>query len=63
MHLYERDFVFSQPIFLIIQKIITMGRGDNRTKKGKIFSGTFGVVRPAKSKKTQAMRAAKKAKA
>jgi len=37
-----------------------MGRGDNRTKKGKIFSGTFGNVRPAKIRKTAA---AKKAKA
>lgn len=28
-----------------------MGRGDNRTKRGKISSGTFGVSRPAKVKK------------
>jgi len=28
-----------------------MGRGDNRTKRGKIFSGTFGVSRPARVKK------------
>ena len=34
-----------------------MGRGDNRTKKGKIFSGTFGNVRPAKAKKNIAAKA------
>lgn len=31
-----------------------MGRGDNRTKRGKISSGTFGVSRPSKVKKTEA---------
>jgi 30S ribosomal protein S31 len=60
--IWKRFCIFAA-YFSLIKKIITMGRGDNRTKKGKIFSGTFGVVRPAKSKKTQAMRAAKKAKA
>jgi len=35
-----------------------MGRGDNRTKKGKIFSGTFGNVRPAKTKKNTAAKKA-----
>ncbi|RQO31089.1 30S ribosomal protein THX [Taibaiella sp. KBW10] len=34
-----------------------MGRGDNRSKRGKISSGTFGVSRPKKT------RNAKKAKA
>ena len=29
-----------------------MGRGDKKTKKGKIFKGSFGKVRPASSKKT-----------
>lgn len=28
-----------------------MGRGDNRTKRGKISNGTYGVSRPAKVKK------------
>ncbi len=28
-----------------------MGRGDKKTKKGKIFQGSFGKSRPAKSKK------------
>ena len=28
-----------------------MGRGDIKTKKGKIFAGSFGKARPAKSAK------------
>ena len=28
-----------------------MGRGDKRTKKGKIFKGSFGKSRPASAKK------------
>ncbi len=28
-----------------------MGRGDRRTKKGKIYLGTYGKSRPRKSKK------------
>jgi 30S ribosomal protein S31 len=28
-----------------------MGRGDKKTKKGKIFKGSFGKSRPAGSKK------------
>jgi len=28
-----------------------MGRGDKKTKKGKIFQGSFGKSRPHKSKK------------
>lgn len=31
-----------------------MGRGDIRTKKGKISKGTYGVSRPAKAKKATA---------
>jgi 30S ribosomal protein S31 len=29
-----------------------MGRGDKKTKKGKIFKGSFGKSRPASEKKT-----------
>lgn len=29
-----------------------MGRGDIKTKKGKIFAGSFGKKRPAKVKKS-----------
>jgi 30S ribosomal protein S31 len=28
-----------------------MGRGDKKTKKGKIFKGSFGKSRPSKAKK------------
>lgn len=28
-----------------------MGRGDKKTKKGKIFKGSFGKSRPANAKK------------
>jgi len=39
-----------------------MGRGDIKTKKGKIFSGSFGKSRPAKAaKKVVAATAKKKA--
>lgn len=44
-----------------------MGRGDIKTKKGKIFAGSFGKTRPAKVAKavvvaTEKKPAAKKAK-
>ncbi|MEO7961449.1 MAG: 30S ribosomal protein THX [Ginsengibacter sp.] len=31
-----------------------MGRGDKKTKKGKIFKGSFGKSRPADANKTTA---------
>ena len=40
-----------------------MGRGDKKTKKGKIFKGSFGksrVARPAKAVKTAEVAEAKK---
>ncbi|SFE71525.1 SSU ribosomal protein S31P [Chitinophaga sp. CF118] len=39
-----------------------MGRGDIKTKKGKIFSGSFGKSRPAKPAKAAAAKAAAAAK-
>jgi 30S ribosomal protein S31 len=45
--------IFALYSFILKQKF-TMGRGDNRTKKGKITNGTFGVSRPDKVKKTNA---------
>ena len=33
-------------------KIEIMGRGDKKTKKGKIFKGSFGKSRAASEKKT-----------
>ena len=38
-----------------------MGRGDIKTKKGKIFSGSFGKSRPAKAAKKVVAAAKKKA--
>ncbi|MEO8771315.1 MAG: 30S ribosomal protein THX [Ferruginibacter sp.] len=35
-----------------------MGRGDIKTKKGKIFAGSFGKTRPAKKEKSVAAVAA-----
>lgn len=32
-------------------KKINMGKGDKKTKKGKIFKGSFGKSRPASDKK------------
>jgi len=40
-----------------------MGRGDKRTKRGKISMSSFGKVRPARNAKRTANNAAKKAKA
>ncbi|MBS1597291.1 MAG: 30S ribosomal protein THX [Bacteroidetes bacterium] len=37
-----------------------MGRGDKKTKKGKIFKGSFGKSRPAKVKKATAKKEEKK---
>jgi 30S ribosomal protein S31 len=38
--------------FLInLNKKVIMGRGDIKTKKGKIFAGSFGKSRPAKAAK------------
>jgi len=37
-----------------------MGRGDKRTKRGKISLGTFGKSRPARNKKVTAKKAAEK---
>lgn len=39
-----------------------MGRGDIKTKKGKISAGSFGKTRPAKTKKTATKKAAAKKK-
>ncbi len=38
-----------------------MGRGDKRTKKGKISAGSFGKARPARTAKKAAPKAEKKA--
>jgi 30S ribosomal protein S31 len=40
-----------------------MGKGDKKTRKGKIVMGTFGVTRPHKKKKTEVPKTKAKAKA
>jgi 30S ribosomal protein S31 len=48
--------------FLNSFKVIIMGRGDKKTKKGKIFKGSFGKSRPAKPAKKSTVPAAPAAK-
>ena len=43
------------------KKTIIMGRGDKKTKKGKIFKGSFGKSRPANVKKATPAKEEKKA--
>jgi 30S ribosomal protein S31 len=43
-------------------KITTMGKGDKRTKKGKIVMGSYGVSRPHKAQKVEAAKKAVAAK-
>jgi ribosomal small subunit protein bTHX len=38
-------------IFFIKKKNATMGKGDKRTKRGKIILGSHGVTRPKTTKK------------
>ena len=45
--MYLAFFITSKNLSLI--KTSIMGRGDIKTKKGKIFAGSFGKKRPAKS--------------
>jgi 30S ribosomal protein S31 len=41
-----------------LQKKITMGRGDKRTKRGKISNRSYGKSRPRKDKKVIAVKKA-----
>ena len=58
MHrLYLAFFIFAsgnKPSFLKTININIMGRGDKKTKKGKIAQGSFGKSRPAKPAKAKA---------
>jgi 30S ribosomal protein S31 len=48
-------FDFNSEILLLpVKKLFIMGKGDRKTKKGKIFKGSFGKSRPAKIKKKAA---------
>ncbi len=44
----------------LIQKCLIMGKGDKKTKRGKIASGTYGARRKRKSKKVVASSKTKK---
>ena len=49
-----------QPYFYNLHKILltlVMGRGDKKTKKGKISKGSFGKSRPARPTKKKAEKA------
>ena len=46
-------------LYLNFKKIV-MGRGDKKTKKGKIFKGSFGKSRPARIAKAAKQAEAKK---
>jgi 30S ribosomal protein S31 len=51
-------FVAIKPIFAALNKSI-MGRGDKKTKKGKIFKGSFGksrLARPTQNKKVPVLK-------
>ncbi len=41
-------------------KIRSMGRGDKRSRKGKIFKGSFGKTRPSKISAKKTVKAEKK---
>jgi 30S ribosomal protein S31 len=56
--LFSFFYVFSRPKQL---KLPTMGRGDKKTKKGKIFKGSFGKSRPQRPAQAKKAKAAAKA--
>jgi len=46
-----------------IKQIIIMGKGDKKSRKGKIFMGSYGVTRPRKKSKTAGTKTASAKKA
>jgi 30S ribosomal protein S31 len=50
----ELLYLYGVRSFIHLFKEINMGRGDKKTKKGKIFKGSFGKSRPAKPAKKSA---------
>jgi ribosomal small subunit protein bTHX len=38
------------------KKLIVMGKGDKRTKRGKIVNGTFGKFRPRKQRNVESLK-------
>jgi len=48
-------------IILFLKEKTIMGKGDKKTRRGKIWKGTYGVTRPRKVNKQSAEQPAKKA--
>ncbi len=55
---FTRHFYFKKVLYLILAplKIVTMGRGDKKTKRGKIFKGSYGKHRLRTSRRLAAKR-------
>jgi len=53
--MYHGDscFLFLPKLPLINKSFYIMGKGDNKTKKGKIINGSFGKSRPARPTQTK----------
>lgn len=50
----SNKLVISQLNFL---KLLKMGKGDKKTRRGKIFMGSYGVSRPSKESKPEVVKA------
>lgn len=44
-------FTFAIPVIWVKQNAINMGKGDKKTRRGKIFMGSYGIRRPRKKAK------------
>jgi ribosomal small subunit protein bTHX len=42
---------FCSPIFLILNLYTAMGKGDRKTRKGKLWRGTYGILRRNRKRK------------
>ena len=49
MQIVSCFFIYIIPVVTGTKKIIYMGRGDKKTKKGKTFKGSFGKTRSSKT--------------
>ena len=49
----SRGFLFYDLINLSTKSLKTMGKGDIKTRKGKITNGSFGVTRPRSNRKAE----------
>jgi len=50
-HSLFSSMIFVKLLFLFKRRKYPMGKGDQRSKRGKVFRGTFGKTRPKKPKK------------